>query len=59
MMRTVVEIRNVTHKYKGAGEESSAHDPELLEQCCDYELCIRKGRVAYFRTITTKECSDV
>ena len=22
MMRTVVEIRNVTHKYKGAGEES-------------------------------------
>lgn len=37
----------------------STHDPELLEQCCDYELCIRKGRIAYFRTITTKECSDV
>ncbi len=23
----------------------STHDPELIEQCCDYELYIRKGRV--------------
>ena len=27
----------------------STHDPELLEECCDYELCIRKGRIAFFR----------
>lgn len=25
----------------------STHDPELIEQCCDYELCIRNGRVAF------------
>ena len=23
----------------------STHDPELIEQCCDYELYVRKGRV--------------
>ena len=27
--------------------EHFTHDPELIEQCCDYELCIKNGRVAY------------
>ena len=25
----------------------STHDSELIDMCCDYELCIEKGRVAY------------
>ncbi len=29
----------------------STHDPELIEQCCDYELCIRNGRVVFLRKI--------
>ncbi|MBE6015644.1 MAG: ABC transporter ATP-binding protein [Lachnospiraceae bacterium] len=29
----------------------STHDPELIEQCCDYELYIEKGRVGYFRKV--------
>ncbi len=27
----------------------STHDPELMEECCDYELYIRKGRAVYLR----------
>ena len=27
----------------------STHDPELIEQCCDYILCIDKGQVGYYR----------
>jgi energy-coupling factor transport system ATP-binding protein len=27
----------------------STHDPELIEECCDYELYIKKGKVVYLR----------
>ena len=27
----------------------STHDPELIELCCDYVLCIESGRVGYMR----------
>ena len=28
----------------------STHDPELIEECCDYELYIKKGKVVYLRS---------
>ena len=27
----------------------STHDPELIGQCCDYILCIDKGKVGYYK----------
>ncbi len=27
----------------------STHDPELIEECCDYELYIKNGRVMYLK----------
>ena len=29
----------------------STHDPELIALCCDYILCIEKGRVRYLRNV--------
>ena len=29
----------------------STHDPELIALCCDYILCIEKGRVRYLRKV--------
>jgi len=29
----------------------STHDPELVEECCDYELYIKNGRVMYLKHI--------
>ena len=29
----------------------STHDPELISICCEYVLCLEKGRVKYFREI--------
>lgn len=33
---------------KGSTVLVSAHDTELIEECCDYVLCIDSGKVAYF-----------
>ena len=27
----------------------STHDPELIALCCDYVLCIERGKVKYYR----------
>ena len=29
----------------------ATHDPELIELCCDYVLCIENGRVGYLRVV--------
>ena len=29
----------------------ATHDPELIEICCDYVLCIENGRVKYLRQV--------
>ena len=29
----------------------STHDPELIEECCDYEMCIRNGKIASFNKL--------
>ena len=33
----------------------ATHDPELIELCCDYVLCIENGRVGYLRRIKEAE----
>jgi energy-coupling factor transport system ATP-binding protein len=29
----------------------ATHDPELIELCCDYVLCIENGRIGYLRPV--------
>ena len=29
----------------------ATHDPELIELCCDYVLCIENGRIGYFKRV--------
>ena len=29
----------------------STHDPELISLCCEYVLCLEKGRIKYFRQV--------
>ena len=29
----------------------STHDPELISICCEYVLCLEKGRIKYFRQV--------
>ena len=29
----------------------ATHDPELIELCCDYVLCIENGRAGYLRRV--------
>lgn len=47
------KVGNLLRKLAGSGSTVlvSTHDPELIEQCCDYELYIRKGRVKDYRAI--------
>ena len=29
----------------------ATHDPELIELCCDYVLCIENGRLGYMKRV--------
>ena len=29
----------------------ATHDPELIELCCDYVLCIENGKLGYIRKV--------
>lgn len=47
------KVGNLLRKLAESGSTVlvSTHDPELIEQCCDYELFIKKGRVKDYRAI--------
>ena len=47
------KVGELLKKLAGSGNTVlvATHDPELIELCCDYVLCIENGKLGYIRKV--------